>query len=344
VFQLFFLWILFVWPVTTGLMMVFLSAGFLGANYWLFTKFVNGEKRFFKSDVDLSAFPKYPNEQWIFINGVVVGRHWFKANVNKLARTFGREVLGVHNPTYGILFDVIQCIIERDFSYVTQDIRDGYVLVKKALQDTDKDKVVLVLHSQGGIEGGLMVDMLLADLGDDLLSKLEIYTFASAANHFNNPMRVGPNGKQPVFRHVEHYANSNDFVSRWGVLRFAKSPTHIGNRFAGPVFKRHGSGHMFNQHYLANMFAMDPATGKVAETNEFMETRVDLETTTEGKNEPEIDEHLASALSVVDGNTPLDSCEPTVTRRGLRYKDLSQLWKYRNGGSAPVSNGQPLGR
>jgi hypothetical protein len=340
VFQLFFISTLFLWPITTVFMTVVLMAGFLGTNYWIFTAGVNGEKRFFKSDVDLSQFPKHENEQWLFVNGVVVGRHWFRANVNKLAKTFGREVLGVHNPTYGILMDLIQCILERDFSYLTQDIRDGYVLVKKALQDTKYDKVVLILHSQGGIEGGLMIDMLLADLGDDLLCKLEIYTFASFANHFNNPLRLCAEGKRPVFRHVEHYANTNDYVSRCGVLSFAKSPTHIGNRFAGTLFTREGSGHMFNQHYLATMFEEDPVTGLVAETNDFMETVVERETTIERKNTAEIDHQLEYALDVVDGSTPLDQVPPNFTRRGRRVKDLSQLWKYRNGRSdSPLPNG-----
>lgn len=54
----------------------------------------------------------------------------------------------------------------------------------------DITKVVFILHSQGGIEGGLVLDWLLQELPQDLLAKLEIYTFGNAANHFNNPHRT----------------------------------------------------------------------------------------------------------------------------------------------------------
>lgn len=61
--------------------------------------------------------------------------------------------------------------------------------VKKALSDKKNTKVVLILHSQGGIEGGAIIDWLLQELPQNLLSKLEVYTFGNAANHFNNPFR-----------------------------------------------------------------------------------------------------------------------------------------------------------
>lgn len=48
-------------------------------------------------------------------------------------------------------------------------------------------KIMFILHSQGGIEGGMILDWLLQEVPQDLLAKLEIYTFGNAANHFNNP-------------------------------------------------------------------------------------------------------------------------------------------------------------
>lgn len=61
--------------------------------------------------------------------------------------------------------------------------------VKKALSDEKNTKVVFILHSQGGIEGSAIIDWLLQELPQNLLSKLEVYTFGNAANHFNNPFR-----------------------------------------------------------------------------------------------------------------------------------------------------------
>lgn len=116
-------------------------------------------------------------------------QHWLKNNLDRLAMTFKRPVLGIHNRTSGIIFDIIECLIQRNFSYATSDVRIIYRILKKILYDPSKSKVVLILHSQGAIEGGLVLDWLLQELPQDLLSKLEVYTFGNAANHFNNPHR-----------------------------------------------------------------------------------------------------------------------------------------------------------
>lgn len=111
------------------------------------------------------------------------------ANLNRLALTFKREITGIHNQTSGIIFDVVECLIQRSFGYATTDVRIAYRTVKEHLYDQRYSKVVFILHSQGGIEGGLVLDWLLQELPQDLLAKLEVYTFGCAANHFNNPHR-----------------------------------------------------------------------------------------------------------------------------------------------------------
>lgn len=116
-------------------------------------------------------------------------KHAFKSNLNRLAVTFKRPVRGIHNRTAGIIFDIIECLIQRNLSYATSDVRIAYKLLKKVLYDRSKSKVVLILHSQGGIQGGLVIDWLLQEMPQDLLAKLEVYTFGNAANHFNNPHR-----------------------------------------------------------------------------------------------------------------------------------------------------------
>lgn len=84
---------------------------------------------------------------------------------------------------------MLECIVQRTFGYATEDIRRCYVEVKRALSDEKNTKVVFILHSQGGIEGSAIIDWLLQELPQNLLSKLEVYTFGNAANHFNNPFR-----------------------------------------------------------------------------------------------------------------------------------------------------------
>ena len=136
-------------------------------------------------------------------------------------------------------------------------------------------KVVLIGHSQGGIIVSLVLDELFAELPTSCMSKLEIYTFGSAASHFSNPLvsstteehsPVSPTSapavhfdipSQPkhVISHIEHYANERDMVPRWGVLHCVQDI--LNNRYAGSVFVRMGaSGHMFNQHYMDAMFPL----------------------------------------------------------------------------------------
>lgn len=112
-----------------------------------------------------------------------------KCNLNRLALTFKRPILGIHNQTSGIIFDVFECLIQRNFGYATYDVRMAYGIIKKLLYDPKFSKIVFILHSQGGIEGGLVLDWLLQELPQDLLQKIEVYTFGNAANHFNNPHR-----------------------------------------------------------------------------------------------------------------------------------------------------------
>ena len=138
--------------------------------------------------------------------------------------------------------------------------------------NSSNNKVVLILHSQGAIEGGMIIDWLLSDLPEQRLSKLEVYTFGNAANHFNNPVRRSANNideLEDYYRaipYIEHYANSRDFVPRFGVLNYArKGKEQKENRFVGTLFERKGSGHMFCQHYLDTMFVMEG--DRVAEHN-----------------------------------------------------------------------------
>ncbi|KAI1939977.1 hypothetical protein LOZ66_002412 [Ophidiomyces ophidiicola] len=289
--------------------------GFLCLNYIICMPF-NG-----KPGAIYRAFPGSgiqaigKGEKWIFINGVSVGRRWLQNNIQRLANTFRREIVAVHNPTSGIIFDLIQCLIERDFQYNTDDVRQAYAMVKEELTKTKdpNDKVVLIVHSQGGIEGGMVIDWLLSDVSEAALSKLEVYTFGNAANHFNNPVRTttvnGP-GSQDLYRairHIEHYANSGDFVSRFGVLNYArKDANQKENRFVGRVFERQGDGHMFCQHYLDTMFMMKG--NAVAEHNPFIDSYVEVDSE----------------------NTGPGYAQRTEDRT---IKSMSRLWEYRNGGS-----------
>ncbi|KAK1757240.1 hypothetical protein QBC47DRAFT_412558 [Echria macrotheca] len=151
---------------------------------------INGkEVEYHSSPKYAPAKPEHAHEQWIFINGVAVGEHWMQSNLDRLALTFKRPILGIHNKTSGIIFDVVECLVQRNLGYATTDVRVCYRIIKEKLYNPQYSKVIFLLHSQGAIEGSLILDWLLQELPQDLLSKLEVYTFGNAANHFNNPHR-----------------------------------------------------------------------------------------------------------------------------------------------------------
>ncbi|WVR06696.1 hypothetical protein IAU60_003728 [Kwoniella sp. DSM 27419] len=202
---------------------------------------------------------KYPNETWLFVNGIATSRSGLQLILNAFYTMFGRKVIGVENRTFGIWFDLVECLLQRDLVWQTTDTREGYNIIAGHIAGGKKDKIVLMAHSQGGIIMSSWVDQLLADFSPDQLGIVEIYTFASAANHFSIP---ASNGIGP-FARVEHFVNSIDFVPRIGLIAFAppappgsvtpapdRVPT-VSGRFAGRIFKRVGhTGHLLLTHYL----------------------------------------------------------------------------------------------
>ncbi|KYK54816.1 hypothetical protein DCS_06776 [Drechmeria coniospora] len=375
-----------IWMVAGGV------AGFMAVN-WALCRLLNGRDILFRSAEEYAEeLPEHAHEQWVFVNGVAVGR----------------PVLGIHNRTSGILFDVVECLIQRNFTYATGEVRLCFGMLRDILYDPAKSKVILILHSQGGIEGGLVLDWLLQETPQDLLAKLEVYTFGNAANHFNNPHRhvasqtlsrsnpleamttmvtessFGTPAASPVdtldgkavepparpsaeswssrtvvaakdraIGHIEHYAHSTDFVALWGVLHF--STNRMGSpqlpRFLGRLFNRSSSrgGHQLNQHYLDGMFPLkrDPTTGRFVgadEDNDFM--REPIKVGDEGAAMDGAREAFAISYAGTRGfgsgaiATPVEVCGATdATRakeRGVRVKELSRLWSYRNGRSPPT--------
>ncbi|KAL8677803.1 MAG: hypothetical protein Q9186_005810 [Xanthomendoza sp. 1 TL-2023] len=207
---------------------------------------------------------QHPHERWLFINGICTGSSGLQANIDRLSLLFGRQVLGIHNQSFGLLSDLLECLLQRCLSYHTMDMRVACEIMKDFLEDEKVEKVVLVAHSQGGIIASMAVDALVTELSGNAMGKLEIYTFGSAASHFHNPPSASTtdttsssstNLQGDIIPHIEHYANEYDMVPRWGVL-YAISNL-LSNRYAGSVFVRAGAtGHMFVEHYLDPIFPL----------------------------------------------------------------------------------------
>ena len=70
----------------------------------------------------------------------------------------------------GLFLDLIECLIQRDFGYNTEDVRVAYTEIKKALLDKTITKVVVIAHSQGGIVLSMALDNLLSDLSRECIN------------------------------------------------------------------------------------------------------------------------------------------------------------------------------
>lgn len=153
-----------------------------------------------------------------------------------------------------------------------------------------------------------VLDLLFCDVPGDLMGKLEVYTFGSAAGHLNNPSwsttststTNGTMSGRPtttrMIRHIEHYVNSLDPVTRWGILYNVCDV--LDNRFAGSIFIRMGaSGHMLNQHYLGPMFPIAHQTKKTPQKHK--STNSPTSTTT---NDREATDFLSTKVTL-DANT-----------------------------------------
>ncbi len=122
----------------------------------------------------------------------------------------------------------------------------------------------------------------------------------------------------------------------------------------GTVFERRGYGHQFNQHYLNNMFTLDK-NGRVAESNDFMDGEVEvcLDDERQDTRDAVADGIYSVAgigrkvntVEVRDVNSPiaapLTNGQWERVLKNVKVKDMSRLWKYRNGGSPPEFSGTP---
>ncbi|KAL8801988.1 MAG: hypothetical protein Q9182_004117 [Xanthomendoza sp. 2 TL-2023] len=282
---------------------------------------------------------QHPHERWVFINGICTGSSGLQANIDRLSLLFGRQVVGIHNQSFGMLSDLLECLLQRCLSYYTMDVRVACEILKEYLVDEEVKKVVLVAHSQGGIIASMAVDALVAELPGNIMGKLEIYTFGSAASHFHNPPSASTTDtKSPtsglqsnIIPCIEHYANEYDMVPRWGVLYVMSNL--LNNRYAGSVFVRAGaSGHMFVEHYLDPIFPLPRPHKLIPNTSIQQRHAIGNGHAANGRVE--------EALSYLDAVVDLDEAIPVKRQNSAPVKPLVQIKARVNSGTA-TSQGVP---
>ncbi|MCJ1231582.1 hypothetical protein MMC12_008260 [Toensbergia leucococca] len=268
---------------------------------------------------------QHEDERWLFVNGILAGHSGLQKNIDRLSQTFGRPVIGIHNQSYGFLADLLECLIQRCLSFNTMDVRVTYEHVKACLSDPSITKVVLISHSQGSIIASMVLDHLFANLPPSIISKLEIYTFGSAACHFNNPLLTLPPNPTPCIPHIEHYCNEHDLIPRWGLLYNIRSI--LNNRYSGSVFVRLGaSGHLFCQHYMDPIFPLPPPI--TSNPNDHSTQQTSTTSTTPSFLDQTVD---------VDEKTAAERQSTAFARMGLmRQEESSSKIMFGDGMAVPV--------
>ncbi|CAG8805242.1 12712_t:CDS:1 [Racocetra persica] len=191
---------------------------------------------------------EHNDERWFFINGVMVNNHWLDENCKRLEHRFNRGVTGIFNSSYGIFLDTAETILARSFDDESIPVRWASWNIFKALKDENIKKVRLIAHSEGSVIANLVIKKLYWELSysekdaysENLLEKLEVYTFANISREFINP--------RGLIKCIEHYVNEDDFIAKMGVLREVCNP-----RFHGKIFiNKNARGHLFNRYYSLN--------------------------------------------------------------------------------------------
>ncbi|KAL8669836.1 MAG: hypothetical protein Q9168_005588 [Polycauliona sp. 1 TL-2023] len=330
---------------------------------WLIAWPTQGPRILYSTDLPATAATtteQHPQERWVFINGIGTGSSGLQNNIDRLSYLFGRQVLGIHNQSFGIIADILECMIQRCLSFKSMDVRVACEIVKGYLLDKEVERLVMVGHSQGGIIVSMVVDAMLTELPADVIGKLEIYTFGSAASHFHNPAKSSleptsssspssSSTQTAIIPYIEHYANEYDMVPRWGVLYAIRKL--LNNRYAGNVFIRDkATGHMFVDHYLNPIFpsnkcggSRNTANAKKGQANGNGDMNGHDHETANGNGIG----HLEEALDFLDAVVEVDEAVPLQRRDTTPLRPLAKTNARKDHGSVtnhcnpsrPTTNG-----
>jgi hypothetical protein len=230
------------------------------------------------------SYTSYPREKWFFINGILTNDDVAQLNAAFLSDLFHRPVTLIQNSTCGLVQDLVECALGKQWQRTTEAVKKAFPAIHAALK-SEKEKVVIIAHSQGTIIASVVLQLLEAitqpaparpevvsfvvglhyaepvfvfpeeydldpkdfdPLTEDELAKLEIYCFANCANTMKY---LRPDRAVPW---MESYGNEFDIVARLGMLAPRADEWHID--IDGPHYvHRRAWGHFLNVHYLVDI-------------------------------------------------------------------------------------------
>lgn len=245
------------------------------------------------SDVDLKSIitikepnqsPEAEKEKWFFVNGIAGELFWLRLACEKLQNRYAREVTSIFNRGDGILWDLVECAGERTAQRTgiaasqkrlvqrTKSSETAQGVLKdeldKALGDVKWAYIVMIAHSQGCLLLRLALEELVAGadktIRDAMRERLCVFTFGNPSLDWKLE-KVKNGGSEELHSYVcrtEHFANTNDFVAKLGVL--SKDPAEgQSSGYPSPSvftnYENDGNGHLFGAQYslVANHYKND---------------------------------------------------------------------------------------
>ena len=99
----------------------------------------------------------HPREAWFFVNGILTNDAIAQLNAAYLAYMFHRPITLVQNSTGGLVEDLAECALDKAFGATGEAATKAFPPIYDALKDPDKERVVVVAHSQGTIIAGVVL-------------------------------------------------------------------------------------------------------------------------------------------------------------------------------------------
>jgi len=113
-------------------------------------------------------------------------RH-MQQHLSRISQTFSRPIIGIHNRTYGPIIDMMMPTLMSMMNINSSSCVAFHTQLRDAMLNHSCQKVVVIAHGTGAAMLSQVMDRMLCDMPLDIMSKLEIYTFGSAARHMSNP-------------------------------------------------------------------------------------------------------------------------------------------------------------
>jgi len=179
-----------------------------------------------------------------------------------LCRMFGRPMMCICTPTWGMPFDMICMMMQRCMTMPSQVRRNLYAQMRTALLDDSMMRCVVMCHNDSAVLVSQAVSQLCCDLPAEKMRKLEIYTFGAAASEFMLPAGESMMESSPMHPstdmmeaerkgvHVEHFAMTNDPFAQMGVLQSVRQ--NMNGRYCGGVFVMNDMAMMKNGKMMMN--------------------------------------------------------------------------------------------